>query len=216
MLKGKKGSVVVIIAIVMPVLLLLLALVADIGMLYVVRSQLQTVADAASLAGVAFENHEVYICEPEEPDALRFENGDVSHIKMYVQLHPIWAKERAKNIAEANLVSILPLVSVNLNEIRYKPAVPDGRVYYWGELVMSQGGEYEIGKVEYDYMEPEGANSYVVEFEAEMSTILLGSLTSFFSNNGQMHTLVIPVSSKSSFDCVNVFADKLVLEATVN
>jgi len=216
MLKGKKGSVVVIIAIVMPVLLLLLALVADIGMLYVVRSQLQTVADAASLAGVAFENHEVYICEPGEPDALRFENGDVSHIKMYVQLHPIWAKERAKNIAEANLVSILPLVSVNLNEIRYKPAVPDGRVYYWGELVMSQGGEYEIGKVEYDYMEPEGANSYVVEFEAEMSTILLGSLTSFFSNNGQMHTLVIPVSSKSSFDCVNVFADKLVLEATVN
>jgi len=56
----------------------------------------------------------------------------------------------------------------------------------------------------------------VVEFEAEMSTILLGALTSFFSNNGQMHTLVIPVSSKSSFDCVNVFADKLVLEATVN
>lgn len=61
MLKGKKGSVVVIIAIVMPVLLLLLALVADIGMLYVVRSQLQTVADAASLAGVAFENHEVHL-----------------------------------------------------------------------------------------------------------------------------------------------------------
>lgn len=212
MLSDSKGGVAIIAAIVIPVLLLFLALAADIGSLHIVRSQLQTVADAGSLAGVTYSDEEIHVIYESEDD-IRWDGLNPTHVRVYIELDSGKALQRARSTAEANLVHVSQ--SVNIDRIEYylprEKALVEGKVFYWAEINLVEEGDqqyFEIGEeIEFDYMESEGANSYVVELSAEVSTILLGPLMSLFYGDESYSILTINIYSKSDFDHLRVFLD---------
>lgn len=208
MIHDTRGNVAVIVAIVLPVLLLFLALAADIGTMHILRAQLQSAADAGSLAGTIFTEEEVYFSDIKEPGAVKWAGAMPTHLKMYVELDPDLAEQRAQSMTESNIANM----SVNAYVTNVEYYLPrekhhgDGKVFFWAELVEVEGlpGEYEPnGIAEFDYMESENADSYIVELTAEIQTVLLGSLVS--AVNKDFDTLTVSVYSRGSFNEDTVF-----------
>ncbi len=90
--KNSQGSSLVITAILLPVLLLFLVLLADLGAIQLVRSQVQMAADASSLAGVAIEEEEILLGTLQ---------GSVPLV--LVEIDESLAIERAQSVALINL-----------------------------------------------------------------------------------------------------------------
>ncbi len=188
-LESKKGVTIVMIAILIPVILLFLALVFDIGVLYVAKSQLQTAADAASLAGAAYSDKEVCIHKPTDKDALRIEkegSKEVLYVKIYIKLDEGRAKKRAENVLkkyEGELIGNTTILSKTCKLVGKKG---EGKVNYWGKLkrVGSKGYEVDHKNIELDKdSKKTDNNKCYVKLEASMPTVLLGPITSVFDFN---------------------------------
>lgn len=93
--QDEKGNSLVITAILLPVLLLLLVLLADLGAVQLVRSQVQTAADASSLAAVAVEEDEVVLG-----------GWQSSTPEIIVEIDESRARERAQRVALSNLEKV--------------------------------------------------------------------------------------------------------------
>ena len=152
-LESKKGVTIVMIAILIPVILLFLALVFDIGVLYV---QSRTKRRLMSPVGRAiYSDIEVCIHKPTDKDALRIEKEgsmEVLYVKIYIKLDEGRAKKRAENVLkkyEGELIGNTTILSKTCKLVGKKG---EGKVNYWGKLkrVGSKGYEVDHKNIELD------------------------------------------------------------------
>jgi hypothetical protein len=137
--KDRKGSVLVIVALGMPVLIGMAGLAVDIGALFVVRSELQRAADAGALAGAsAFQdfpkNKATPIATQRALDfTLNQASREVALRPEEINVQVDWQNERVRvTIARANnetfFAKIFGVHSVNINSSAVAHAAPGGGV----------------------------------------------------------------------------------------
>jgi|LFRM01.1.fsa_nt_gb hypothetical protein len=207
MLKDSKGNTVIIVAIVMPVLLLFLALVADVGTLHVLRSQLQTIADASSLAGCTFTQDEVFVDYLSE-DAVKWDGSKPVAVTVYIQLDKDLARQRAKSIADSNLEHISDsLENVHIEYyLRGEKTFKPGRTIYMAAVEKASDGGYDItDDITFERFDGEDPNSYFVDLTAEVPTIILGPMMNMLFGREDFRFIKVEIKSKSSFDHLTAF-----------
>jgi hypothetical protein len=198
-LKSETGGTLVFVAVMLPALLLVLALVADIGMMHIVRAQLQTAADAGSLSGSMFSEDEL-----QKEDQFLLEDGVPVAVRVYVELDPDRARARALQTISRNLLNLAGVVTVTRTSC-YLPCEmtgEGGQVNYWAwiEDYDAASGFYRMtGGAVFDHMDSAEANACVVELEAQISTLLLGPLLSVFYGNENYRRVDMRVYSMSRF-----------------
>ena len=203
-LKDEAGGTLIIVAVTLPVMLLILALVADIGMTHIIRAQLQTAADAGSLAGCMYFEEELH-----SEDYFLWEEGIPVAVRVYVQLEPEQSRERAAQTVAKNLLNLAGVVTVTETNC-YLPRETtgeDGRVNYWvviDDYDEATGSYTYTGDADYDYMDSDDANAYVVELEARITTLLLGPMLSVFYGDDSYRQLQMRVFSMSRFDHLEI------------
>ncbi|MCR3921740.1 MAG: pilus assembly protein TadG-related protein [Firmicutes bacterium] len=91
----ERGNSLIITAIILPVVLMLLVLVVDLGIIHLTRSQVQMASDAGSLAAVAVEDDEIVI------SGFSVNNG--LELAFRVEINESKAKTRAREVVAENL-----------------------------------------------------------------------------------------------------------------
>lgn len=86
----ERGNVLIITALILPIMLLLLVFVVDLGIVHLARSQVQMAADAGSLAAVAVDGDEIIM----------------SGTSYVIELDAVKAKARARNVVLENLEQV--------------------------------------------------------------------------------------------------------------
>lgn len=114
-----RGNSLIITALILPVVLMLLVLVVDLGIIHLARSQVQMAADAGSLASVAVEDGEVAIA------GVQFNNGLV--LDFVVEINDGAARARAREVVIENLGRIK---NINWNESDFVYRKVDSTSYY--------------------------------------------------------------------------------------
>ncbi len=97
--ENDRGNLLIITAILLPVLLLFLVLLADLGFIQLVRSQAQMAVDASSLAAVAVTKDEINIT------GVQVNNGSIKY-NFNVEIDDKLARERAREVAIENVKRI--------------------------------------------------------------------------------------------------------------
>ena len=90
-----RGNSLIITALILPVVLMLLVLVVDLGIVHLARSQVQMTADAGSLAAVTVEDEEIALA------GVQFSNGSV--LDFVIEINEVKAKTRAREVVLENL-----------------------------------------------------------------------------------------------------------------
>jgi len=186
--KDIRGGVLIIVATVLPLVFLFIALVADIGMYHVAKAQLQTVVDAASLAGVSYSDDEIDI----DQGSRRPSAGGGTTVNVNITLSERRADERAEAVYRANREFLLRTIRLGETSFRL-PAGSGNRVTYH---VTIAGGETTWT---FYRMQSPDANAYIAELNAQIETTLLGSLLSTVFGEPRRSYLPVTVHSRSSF-----------------
>jgi Flp pilus assembly protein TadG len=188
LIKNTHGGVLIFVASALPLVFLFIALVADIGMFHVARSQLQTMADAASLAGVSYSDDEIDI----DQESRRSAPGGGTTVDVNVTLSERRADERAEAVYRANQAHLLRTIRLG-ETLFFLPAGGGDSVTY--HVTIHRGETTWV----FHRMEAPDANVYVAEISAQIETTLLGALFSAVFGEPWRSYLPVTVRSRSNF-----------------